>query len=273
MEPFATRLKVLTTGANGLIGNLVYAHLAAQPERYDAYGSARRFQPSVRVQTMSFTPIPEDKMRLADLSDYDAVQRMVEGMDVIVHMAASPDGDAPWETVLQSNIVGSYHLFEASRQAGVKRILYASTNMVIFGYMADEFYQTAFREGIEKIPPSEWPVIRHDQPARPTTYYACSKLFGESLAQMYAQVHKMSCLVLRIGWVTDNDKPAGRGGRILWCSHRDIVQLVERCIHAPQNLRFDIFFGQSDNLYNLVDIQHPRHVLGYAPQDRAEDYL
>jgi nucleoside-diphosphate-sugar epimerase len=273
METFSTPLKVLTTGAYGLIGNLVYAHLAAQPERYDAYGSARRLQPSVRVQTMPFTPIPEEKMRLADISDFEAVQQMAAGMDVIVHMAASPDGNAPWETVLQSNIIGSYNIFEASRLAGVKRVVYASTNMVVFGYMGDPFYQSAFANGFENIPADAWPTIRHDQPTRSTTYYASSKVFGESLAHMYAHVHKMSCLVIRIGWVTDDDKPSGRGGRLLWCSHRDIIQLVERCINAPDSLRFDVFFGQSNNPYNFVDIQHPRDVLGYEPQDSAEDYL
>jgi hypothetical protein len=38
-------------------------------------------------------------------------------------------------------------------------------------------------------------------------------------------------------------------------------------------LRFDVFFGQSGNLYNLVDIEHARDVLGYAPQDRVENQL
>jgi hypothetical protein len=59
----------------------------------------------------------------------------------------------------------------------------------------------------------------------------------------------------------------------LWCSQRDIVQLVERCINAPMSLRFDTFFGQSDNRYNLVDIQHTKDILGYVPQDRAEEQL
>ena len=61
--------------------------------------------------------------------------------------------------------------------------------------------------------------------------------------------------------------------RILWCSQRDIVQLIERRIGAPDSLRFDVFFGQSDNRYNLVDIQHARDVLGYAPQDKAEEHV
>jgi NAD+ dependent glucose-6-phosphate dehydrogenase len=112
--------------------------------------------------------------------------------------------------------------------------------------------------------------IRHDQPTRPLNYYACSKVFGEGLAHMYAYSHGMSCIVLRIGWVLSDDSMRSR---ILWCSQRDIVQLIERCINAPESLRFDVFFGQSDNRYNLVDIQHARDVLGYEPQDKAEEHV
>src|SRR4051812_28974407 len=120
--------KVLITGAYGLIGNLVYAHLAAQPEAYDVYGMVRRAQPSARVATDHFCRIPAEKLRLADLTDFAAVQRAVEGMDLIVHMAADPEGHDGWESVLNNNIIGAQHMFEASRLAGVKRIIYASTN-------------------------------------------------------------------------------------------------------------------------------------------------
>jgi hypothetical protein len=115
--------------------------------------------------------------------------------------------------------------------------------------------------------------IDHTQPTRPLNDYACSKVFGEALAHMYSYRWGMSCIILRIGWVVEEDRPRVPSGRMLWCSQRDCVQLVEHCVIAPEDLRFDIFFAQSDNAYNLVDIQHARDVLGYIPQDRAEDYL
>ncbi|MCS7059763.1 MAG: NAD(P)-dependent oxidoreductase [Anaerolineae bacterium] len=266
-------LKVLVTGATGLVGNIVYARLAAQPERYDVYASARRARPSARAETMAYTDIPSERLRLADLTDFDAMRRAVEGMDVVVHMAAEPNVDAPWENVLHSNIIGSYHLFEASRLAGVKRVIYASTNMVVFGYLRDEPYRSSLMHSPEHITPQDFPPVRHDQPPWPTSLYACSKIFGESLARMYATLHNLSCICLRIGWVTADDQLPTPWARLLWCSQRDIAQLVERCINAPDSLRFDIFFGQSNNRYNLVDIQHARDVLGYAPQDSAEDRL
>ena len=115
--------------------------------------------------------------------------------------------------------------------------------------------------------------IDYTRVPRPLNYYACSKVFGESLAHMYAQVHGMSCICLRIGWVTADDQVPRPNGRILWCSQRDIVQLVELCITAPPGLRYDVFFGQSDNRHNLVDLEHARAVLGYSPLDNAEDRL
>jgi len=266
-------MKVLITGATGLVGNIVYARLAAQPERYDVYGSARRPRPSTRAETMAYTDIPPDRLRLADLTDFAAMQRAVEGMDVVVHMAAEPNVNAPWENVLSSNIIGSHNVFEASRLAGVKRVIYASTNMVVFGYLGSEPYQSSLAQGLENIAPQDFPPVRHDQPAWPTSLYACSKIFGESLARMYATVHGLSCICLRIGWVTSDDRLPTPWARILWCSQRDIAQLVERCVNAPDSLRFDVFFGQSNNRYNLVDIQHAKDALGYAPEDSGEDRL
>jgi len=269
----SSNIKVLITGAYGLIGNFVYARLAAQPESYDVYGMTRRRQSSARSTALKRHEIPAEKLRLADLGDFSAVQSAVAGMGVVVQMAAAADGTSGWERVLNDNIVGVYHIFEASLRAGVKRVIYASTNQVVFGFGADEPYKSLFAGRYDDSTLAQLRPIDHSQPARPLNYYACSKVFGEALAHMYAHTHGLSCICLRIGWVTADDQLPQPNARILWCSQRDIVQLVERCINAPRSLRFDVFFGQSDNRYNLVDIQHTRDVLGYAPQDRAEDRL
>jgi NAD+ dependent glucose-6-phosphate dehydrogenase len=263
-------INVLVTGAYGLIGNLVYARLAGQPDRYDVFGTSRRPGPSQRAEGIETYPIPPAKLRISDLTDFEAVQRAVQGMDVVVHMAADPSGAEGWESILNNNIVGSYHLFEACRLAGVRRVLYASSNQVAFGYFDFKIYQ-ALRAG--HINPKDFAAprpVHHTQPARPLNLYSCSKVFGEGLAHMYAQTHNLSCIVLRIGWVLAEDRPPSPLGGGLWCSQRDCVQLVELAINAPGSLRFDVFFVQSENANNLVDIQHAKDVLGYAPQDSAE---
>ena len=108
---------------------------------------------------------------------------------------------------------------------------------------------------------------------RPENIYGCSKVWSEALARVYSGSQGMSCIALRIRWVLAEDRPPYLQARDVWCSQRDIAQLVERCINAPDSLRFDLFYGMSDNRYSWVDIDHPRQVVGYEPQDRAEDWL
>jgi len=273
MQEESSRIKVLITGAYGLIGNLVYARLAEQPGSYEAYGLARTMGPSARAESINLYAIPAGRLHLADVSDFGAVQRAVEGMRVVVHLAADPDGRAGWESVLKNNIIGAHTIFEACRLAGVKRVIYASTNQVVFGYTADERYKALFAKPLGESASEALPPLDHTLPTRPLNAYACSKVFGEALAYMYAYTHGLSCICLRIGWVVPGDRVPHPRAQRLWCSQRDIVQLVERCIHASDSLRFDVFFGQSDNRHNLVDIQHAKDVLGYSPQDRAEDHL
>ena len=259
--------KVLITGAYGLIGNLVYAHLAGQPQRYDVYGTARRARPSQRAEAMDYHPIPEERLRIADLTDFEAMQRAVEGMDVVVHMAADASGQG-WESILNNNITGSYHVFEACRLAGVKRIVYASSNQVAFGGFDFPAYRAvqAGEASREDLP--SFQQVDETQPARPINLYGCSKVFGEGLAHMYAYKYNLSCLVLRIGWVLSDDLIPNPVGRSLWLSQRDCIQAVALAINAPDSLRFDVFFVQSDNEDNFVNLQHTKEVLGYAPQDK-----
>jgi len=264
--------KVLVTGVHGLIGNVVYRALAQAPDRFDPHGLARRRQPSERISPASLFEVPDDRLHIANLTDWDAVSQAVAGMDVVVHMAADPSGRGGWESVRDNNIVGTYHVFEASRLAGVKRVISASSIQVVFGYRAEEPYRSILGAHFENVDPAAIRPITHEQPARPLNLYACSKVWGEALAHMYSQTYGMSAICLRIGWVVAEDRPPHAWAMSQWCSQRDIAQLVERCIEAPESVRFDVFFGVSVNPYPLVDIEHARQVLGYEPLDHAQDY-
>ncbi len=82
----------------------------------------------------------------------------------------------------------------------------------------------------------------------------------------------MSVICLRIGAVNLEDRPLSPRQFSVWCSQRDVAQMVERCIAAPESLRFDIFYAVSDNKWSYRDVAHARDVVGYLPQDRAEDH-
>ena len=257
--------KVLITGIYGLVGNVIYRKLLESPQAYDVYGLSRRRVASDRIQNVEV--VPDDKFHLANLSDFGAVQRAVEGIDVIVHMAADPSGEHGWDSLLNSNLIGAYNIFEAARLAGVKRVIYAGSVQVSFGYRDTEPYTTLFEARYDAVNPDTIPPVTHEMPNRPLNLYAASKVWGEGLAHVYAHRLGMSCIVLRIGWVTDEDRVPAPWGEAVFCSKRDIAQIVKDCVDAPDSVRFDIFYGMSDNRYRWVDIEHAREMLGYVPKD------
>ncbi len=263
-------LRVLVTGAYGLVGNVIYRKLAQSPAAYDVYGLARRQQPSDRLPQGELCAIPSGRLFIANLTDMAALQKAVQGMDVVVHMAADPHKEAAWPSILDNNVIGAYNVFEACRLAGVRRVVYASSLQVIFGYRLDEPYTSLMEGRFDQAPPGSFSRISHTQPARPINLYGASKLWGEALAHVYAYRDGLSCLCLRIGWVLADEPPDDLSYPAHWCSKRDVAQLVELCINAPASLRFDVFYALSESVYNFADIQHARDVLGYAPQDKTE---
>jgi uronate dehydrogenase/NAD+ dependent glucose-6-phosphate dehydrogenase len=262
---------VLITGVYGLIGNAVYRRLLDHPDAYQVHGLARRRHASDRLSEFHVAEVPEHRFHLANLEDFTAVQEAMRGIDVVVHMAADPSGQRGFESLLQSNLIGAYHVFEGARLAGVQRVIFASSIQTVFGYRDTQPYGKIAQARYDEVDPAAIPKLTHKNCARTLNLYASSKVWGEALAHAYAYSHGMSCIVLRIGWVVEEDVPPGPRGRNQWCSQRDIAQLVQCCVDAPQDLRYDIFYGVSDNKYNWVDIDHARDVLGYQPLDRAEE--
>ena len=205
--------KVLITGVFGLIAGAVYQHLRTQPDRYDLYGLARRSQLSERAPKGADLGISEEKFILADLTDYNAIAQAVEGMDVVVQLAADPRPDASWESLLGSNIIGPRNVLEAARRAGVGRVVFASSIMVSWGYQQEDPYKAISEGRFDAVDTGQVQVVTHEWPHRPTGLYPATKIWGEALARYYADVHNMSVPCLRIGWVNAEDHPRDeRGG-------------------------------------------------------------
>ena len=107
-------------------------------------------------------------------------------------------------------------------------------------------------------------------PIRPDGPYGIGKAFGEAAGRYYSDVHGLSVICLRIGTLNRESRPTSVRHFATLLTHRDLVQLVRRCIDAPDDLRFAIFYGVSDNKWRFWDISNARDLIGYAPQDDAE---
>jgi nucleoside-diphosphate-sugar epimerase len=250
-----SRKKVLVTGMSGLIGSVVRQHLG---DKYELSALNRRAIPGVTCHR-------------ADIADFEAILPAFQGIDTVVHLAAIARGDATWEELLQHNVIGTYNVFEASRQAGVKRVVYASSGSTISGWEHEMPFQ-ALGAGRYDDVPQACQKLTHQSPTWPSGIYGCSKVWGEALARHFTDTSELSILCLRIGGVSREDKPQGARGFSIWCSQRDIAQMIERCIDAPDSLRFDIFYALSDNRWGYRDVEHARQVVGFVPKDKAEDY-
>lgn len=247
--------KVLITGMSGLIGGIV----------------RERLEGTYTLSALNRRPVEGIECYQADIADLNAIQPAFEGVDVVVHLAANARGGATWEDLLDPNIIGTYNVFEASRQAGVKRVIYASSGSTVSNCEREFPYNTLV-EGRYDEAPETWDKLDHNSLTRPSGLYGCTKVFGEALARHYTDTSDISIICLRIGAVTRENRPTQSRTFSVWCSHRDIAQMVEKCVEAPDSVKFDIFFAVSDNRWSYRDYSHAREVVGFEPQDAAEEH-
>ena len=236
-----SRKKVLITGAAGRIGQVLRAGLK---DRCDL---------RLMYHRTVLAAAEGEEVVLGSVADQAAIEAAVDGVDAVVHMAGDPATSATWESVLEKNIQGVYCTYEACKNKGVKRVIFASTNHVTGFYEQDGVYTTP------------------EMPERPDSLYGVSKAFGEDLGQYYADQYGLEVVCLRIGsFQPDSAVSERKSDRILstWLSHRDCVQLVWRGIEA--DVRFGIYYGISGNTRAYWDIQSARQELGYDPEDDAE---
>ena len=248
--------KVLITGMSGLIGGLLKDHLQ-QAGGYELAALNRRHVDGVT----SFQ---------ADITDLDAIKPAFEGQDVVVHLAAYLEGQ-DWEGQHAGNVVGTYNVYEAARLAGVKRVVFASSGNAIRGFELVPPYSDIAAGNYDRVP-ADFPMITHEQ-IWPSAIYGAAKVWGEALGRHFTDEFGISVICVRIGAVRRPDRPTSIRENAIWLSYRDISQMLQKCIDAPDSVKYDIFFAVSNNRWNYRDLSHPKEVIGFEPQDSAEDRL
>ena len=251
-------MNVLVTGSNGLIGTTLSAALR---HKHNLSG----------LDISSSDGAPLIPTIVADVSDFDSVLPAVQGVDVVVHLAARVRPATPWSDINKNNISTTHNVFDACRQHNVRRVIFASSNHSVGLYENDEPYKSIVAGNYDGLIPGEVEKLDHTVPMRPDSDYAVSKLFGEATGHYYAEQFGLEVVCLRIGSVTRHNNPTELARHFAtWLSHRDLVQLVERSLEAP--LKFEIFYGVSNNTWRFWDISHAKKVLGYTPIDNAEEW-
>lgn len=183
----------------------------------------------------------------ADLSKLDEMMAVLEGADMVVHFGAIGD-EAPFDDILQSNIIGAYNVWEAAYQQGVRRVVYASSIHAVGMYPKTEFIGT-------------------DVPHRPDTFYGLAKCFAEDLGSLYWDKRQLESVCMRILSAAQVNNPRSLGS---WLSYDDLIHLVETSINTPVT-GFSIVYGVSNNDRAPVD-NHKASFLGYRPKDNAEQF-
>lgn len=228
--------RLLLTGAAGGLGKVLR-------QRLRPYANILRLSD---IGEMAPAEGPHEEVVRCDLADKAAVHQLVEGVDAILHFGGV-SVERPFEEILGANICGVFHVYEAARRHGVKRVVFASSNHVIGFYKQDE-------------------KLNANSPRRPDGYYGLSKSYGEDMASFYFDRYGIETVSIRIG--SSFPEPANRRMLSTWLSYDDLTHLLERCLYAP-NVGHTVVYGMSNNRDVWWDNSQAAH-LGFKPKDSSE---
>lgn len=237
LAPSAPLNRLLLTGAAGGLGKVLRHSLKP-------FASTLRLSD---VATMDAAGTAEEVVP-CDLADKAAVDALVQGCDAVVHLGGV-SVERPFEEILEANIKGVFHLFEACRRHGTRRVVFASSNHVVGFHKQGDLLET-------------------DCAKRPDGYYGLSKAYGEDLSRFYFDRYGIETVCIRIG----SSFPEPRDQRMLvtWLSYADLTELVRCSLFAPQ-VGHTIVYGASDNRDKWWSNAQAAH-LGFVPKDCSEPF-
>jgi nucleoside-diphosphate-sugar epimerase len=246
--------RVLITGAAGLVGRVLRGGLSSE-FALSGLDVARG----------------EGVDSVADLAKGGRrVRRAFRDRDAVIDLAADPRVSTPWDRVLRNNLAATVNVFEAAREAGVERVIFASSNHVTGLYEREEPYARIVSGDYKGLDPARIPMLRASDPVKPDGPYGVGKAFGEAVGRYYAEAHDLSVICLRIGSCNRSDRPENDREFATLLTHADLVRLVECSLRAPRHVRYAVYFGVSNNTWRFWDLAPAREQIGYEPRDDAE---
>lgn len=226
----------LITGAAGRIGVALRHHLAEQ-------GTALRSIDLVMPDAVA----KNDETMTGDLRDFGAMTRAVAGCDGIVHLGGIAD-EADFHDLAEVNIVGSYHVLEAARRAGVRRVVFAGSNRVTGMYPAGT-------------------LVDPSMPVRPDGFYGVAKVANEALCRLYADKFQLITVTVRIG--SYEELPNSQRDVRTWLSPGDALRAFDAAMASEEPGA--VFYAVSANTERWWSLDEGKR-LGYHPEDNAQDH-
>ncbi len=226
--------QVAVTGAAGGIGSLIVPRLAG------------------RWQIRATDLRPADGVEQLDVTSIDDCRKAFAGADAVVHLAADPSPEADWQALHGPNVQGAYAVSAAARDAGVRRLVLASSQQAVSGYD-----QTRQRRSA-------------DAPL-PANLYGATKAWVEALGGWVATTSETSVVALRIGYFAAQP-PAGEDATprnlAAWLSHDDCVKLICAAVETERS-GFIVVNGISANRHRHAELGDAERAIGYHPADDA----
>ena len=229
--------KIVLTGAAGRLGGYLRKPLAAKCETLI----------STDIAVLTDPLLDGESFVQADLADYAKMAEIIKGADMVVHFGGHPD-EKRFEDILHANIIGCYNIWQAAHEAGVRRIVYASSIHAV------------------GLHPKTTAINIHT-PHRPDSYYGLAKCFAEDMAKLYWDKKGLEAVCLRILSCANVTNSRALGS---WLSYDDLIHLVERAVDTPTT-GFAVIYGVSNNDRSPVD-NSGASFLGYRPRDNAEQF-
>jgi uronate dehydrogenase len=182
----------------------------------------------------------------ADLADRAPWDGLAAGCEAVLHLGAVPD-EAAFDVLAGPNLHGAFHVYEAARRAGVRRVVVASSGRATGFYRVDE-------------------RLDGNATPRPDGLYAATKAFSEALGRMYADKFGLEVVALRIG--TFAARPRNERELSTWLSPDDARRLARAALTGPVE-GFLAVYGRSANTRGWWELPP---ALGFVPEDDAEAY-
>ena len=248
MKNISKLKKIGITGAAGNVGTTLHNGLA-------------KYYELALFDIKKIKTNPPHKSIMLDCAERENIKGAFNGLDALIHLAGNPHPDAPRNLTMRNNFLSTTYCFDEAFRAGVKKIVFASSNF----YHEGDIGRFLNGEMLKRITLDMHPT--------PQSLYGESKVYGENLG-MHLSYLGVQFVALRIGWTVPQDNPAMYDNsymRAVFCSKRDLVAAFTRALEVQT--QFLAAFAVSDNTNGVFDLTETKKLLGFNPQDNAENYF